>query len=192
MGEGEAALECLRAANDAKSGNVDNELDGNEASAAGAPRHGTGDGDKGDEMREGGSEYDKEVESRRGGGEDGVDGPAARASQGYDVDVVEERGAGKEVREDDGENAPDDGGPREKEAHGCSVPKDGEELGDEDKLDGDELPGGGARDEGAHGVGVLKRGEEPKILEDGECVDGNGHNVEGLNDGRTNDDVGDK
>ena len=204
MGEGEAGLECLRAANDAKGGNVDKELDGEEASAAVAPRHGTGDDDKGDKMREGGSKHDKEVESRRGGGEDGVNGPPARASQGDDVDVVEERGAGKEVREDDGENALDDGGPRGKEAHGCSVHKDGEDLeegsardgaaalGDEDKVDGDELPGCGARDEGAHGVGVLKRGEEPKILEDGKCVDGNGHNVGGLNDGRTNDDGGDK
>ena len=151
-----------------------------------------------------GSAHGKEVESRRGGGEHGINGPGARASQGDDVDIVEERGVGKEVREDDDENSLDDGGPREKEAHRCSVPKDGEELeegsardgaaalGDEDKVDGNELPGGGARDEGALGVCVLKRGEELKILEDGECVDGNGHNVKELNDGRTNDDDGDK
>ena len=204
VGEGEAGLECLRAVNDAKGGNVDKELDGKEASAAGAPRHGTGDDDKGDKMREGGSGHGKEVESPKSGGEDGVNGPAARASQGDDVDVVKERGVGKEVREDDGENAFDDGRPQEKVAHGCSVPKDGVELeegsardgaaalGNKDKVDGHELPGCGARDEGAHGVGVLKRGEEPKILEDGECVDGNGHNVGGLNDGCINDDGGDK
>ena len=81
VGEGEAGLECLRAANDAKGGNVNNEFDGEEASAAGAPRHGTGDDDKDDEMCEGGSEHGKEVESRRGGGEDGVNGPAARDSE---------------------------------------------------------------------------------------------------------------
>ena len=88
--------------------------------------------------------------------------------------------------------------------HGCSLSKDGKELeessarggaaalGDGDKGDGDELPGRGARNKAAHGVGASKRAEKPKILEDGECVDGNGHDVDGLNAGHTNNDSGDK
>ena len=204
MGERAAGLECLRAANDAKGGNVEKHSMARRHPLPAPPRHGTGDDDKGDEKREGGSEHGTKVDSRRGGGEDGVNWPAARASQGDDVDVVEECGVGKEVREDDGENALNDGGPREKEAHGCSVPKDGKELeegsardgtaapGNEDKVDGDELPGCGARDDGAHGVVVSKHCEEPKILEGGECVNRNGLNAEGLNDGCTNNEGGDK